>query len=174
MQLVSILDFVFLFFMIGLTLYGYVTGIIMQAARLIEFFASALVSLVAAKFISQWVGEKLSYQFLKEFPWAEGITEDMIREFAVSFSQGIIFVIIFIILNIILGHVIKLLNLVDKVPGVGFLDSLGGGVFGFFMAFLWIYIAGSLLLALVPQHVLTEWGVTQEAMKHSIFFKMFL
>lgn len=174
MHLVSILDFVFLFFMIGLTLYGYVDGIIMQAARLIELLAACLVAEFAARLLSEQVRDMVSSWLLRAVSLPKGSTEEMVSEFAASLSHGVIFIIIFIILKIIFSHVIKLLNLVDKVPGVGFLDSLGGGIFGFFMAFLWIYIACSLFLALVPQHVLTDWGVTKDAMKHSIFFKMFL
>ena len=86
---------------------------------------------------------------------------------------GLTFLVCYIVLSIVLRWVLQLLNLVDRIPVIGFVNHFAGAVCGFLIAFLLIYLLVSLIFGWVPQSALDRIGLTRTAVEHSVLLGAF-
>lgn len=86
---------------------------------------------------------------------------------------GMTFLVCYAILSIVLRCIVQLLNLVDRIPLIGFINHFAGAVCGFLIAFVLIYLLVSLILGWVPQTALDQIGLTETAVEHSVLLGAF-
>ncbi len=87
---------------------------------------------------------------------------------------GITFLVSYLVLYALFRLVVSVLNLVDRIPVIGFLNHLAGAVCGFLAAFLLIYLLVHLVFAAVPQTALDQIGLTETAVNHSVLLHAFV
>ncbi len=87
---------------------------------------------------------------------------------------GLTFLISFIVLSVVFRWGLKLLNLVDRIPVIGFINHFGGAVCGFLISFILIYLLVNLVFGVIPQDILDGFGLTREAVRHSILLSAFI
>lgn len=87
---------------------------------------------------------------------------------------GITFLVSYLVLYALFRLVVSVLNLVDRIPVIGFLNHLAGAVCGFLAAFLLIYLLVHLVFAAVPQTALDQIGLTETAVNHAVLLHAFV
>lgn len=87
---------------------------------------------------------------------------------------GITFLVSYLVLSMLFRLVVSVLNLVDRIPVIGFLNHLAGAVCGFLAAFLLIFLLVHLVFTAVPQTALDQIGLTEAAVKHSVLLHAFV
>lgn len=86
---------------------------------------------------------------------------------------GLTFLVCYMVLSIVFRWIVKLLNLVDSIAVIGFVNHFAGAVCGFLVAFLLIYLLVSLILGGIPQVALDQIGLTKTAVEHSVLLGAF-
>lgn len=86
---------------------------------------------------------------------------------------GLTFLVSYIILSIVFRWGLKILNLVDRIPVIGFINHFGGAVCGFLVSFILIYLLVNLVFGVVPQNALDGIGLTKDAVGHSVLLGAF-
>lgn len=86
---------------------------------------------------------------------------------------GLTFLVSYIVLSVVFRQVVKVLNLVDKIPVLGFINHFGGAVCSFMVSFILIYLIVTFVFMGIPQNILDGWGLTQEAVQHSVLLGAF-
>jgi len=76
---------------------------------------------------------------------AENIVQTVCQPILVGVFQVILVLILYIVLSFVVSVVAKALGVINKVPLIGGLNKLLGGVFGMLNAGIWCYILASLV-----------------------------
>lgn len=152
---------------------GWVQGLVMKAAQLGAVIAACIIAGAAASLLSEKLGRGILLSSFDENALLSGAVGEEIASVANNLAWGIVYTVSFLIAILVLRHLIKILNLVDRIPVIGTLNRLGGAIVGFVVAFVLLYALCGLVLRMFPQTTVDEWGLTEEVIAHTYIFRVF-
>ncbi len=103
--------------------------------------------------------------------FARSITEEVVKPPVISVVSAIVFVVLFLILYLICTLVSKSLKLVNKIPLLGSLNSLLGGIIGAVKGIIVVIILNWLLVAFIGDSGTLFGVVTPETIQSSLVMK---
>lgn len=168
------LDIVVLLIMALAVWRGWSQGMVMKLAQLGTVIAACIIAGILAGMFKGKLGSGLILPVFQEKMPLSGIWEREIASAADNFAWGIVYFVSFLAALLAFRHLIKVFNVVGHIPVIGTLNRLLGAMIGFTVAFILLYVAGSLVFRMIPQATTEEWGLTEEIIEKTYLFKVFV
>ncbi|MEG2174959.1 MAG: CvpA family protein [Oscillospiraceae bacterium] len=107
-----------------------------------------------------------------DFPLA--LADSVISPLAVSLLQAIIFCVLFALCSFAVGALARLLKGVNRVPLIGGVNAVLGGLLGIVQGLLYVFVLASLLWLLIAATGDTLTPITSGAIGQTVLFRHFL